>query len=104
MERPSSGGEWYTAITTLRLYADRCAERRALLAETLEKVIAVCAAEPEVIEAYVFGSFSVGGVGPTSDLDVLVVRETDLGIVDRAADLKLAARARVWLDLVVVTP
>ena len=39
-----------------------------------------------------------------SDLDVLIVRETTLGIVDRVADLPFAARSRVPIDLVVVTP
>ena len=39
-----------------------------------------------------------------SDLDVLIIRETSLGIVDRVADLKLAAQTAVGLDLIVVTP
>ena len=43
-----------------------------------------------------------GAVGPTSDLDVLVIRETELGIVERVADLKLGMRGPV--DLVVITP
>jgi predicted nucleotidyltransferase len=88
----------------LRLYADRCAERRELLAKALERVVAVCGTEPEVREAFVFGSFATGRVGPTSDLDVLIVRDTELGIVDRVADLKFAARGEVGLDLIVVTP
>jgi len=40
----------------------------------------------------------------TSDLDILIVRDTELGIVDRVADLAFAARTVVALDLVVVTP
>jgi hypothetical protein len=34
----------------------------------------------------------------------LIVRDTELGIVDRVADLAFAARTVVALDLVVVTP
>ncbi len=95
----------YTPATmALRSYAERCAERQILLEQALGKVVAVCRAEPEVVEAFVFGSFAVVRVGPTSDLDVLVVRDTALGIVDRVADLKVAAQARVGLDLIVVTP
>jgi predicted nucleotidyltransferase len=74
------------------------------LRETLERVVAVCAAEPEVREAFVVGSFALDRVGPTSDLDVLVIRETTLGIVDRVADLKLAAQRDVPIDIIVVTP
>ncbi len=75
-----------------------------MLAEALERVVAALRAEPEVREGYVFGSYACGNVGPTSDLDVLVVRETELGAVDRAADLKFAMRGNVAIDLIVVTP
>lgn len=88
----------------LQRYTDRCAQRRSLLEAALERVVAVCRAQPEVRAAYVFGSYAVGRVGPTSDLDVLVVRETELGAVDRAADLKLASRGAVGIDFVVITP
>ncbi len=64
----------------------------------------LCAAEPSVCEAYVFGSYANEEVGPTSDLDVLVVRETALGIIDRVVDLKMAARSEISIDFVVVTP
>jgi predicted nucleotidyltransferase len=77
---------------------------RGLLENALEKVVTVCGTEPEVREAFVFGSFATGRVGPTSDLDVLIVRDTELGIVDRVADLKLAAQDKVGLDIIVVTP
>lgn len=88
----------------LKRYAVRCRERQTLLEEALARIVAVCRDEPEVREAYVFGSFAAGRIGPTSDLDVLIVRETSLGIVDRVADLSFAARSRVPIDLVVVTP
>lgn len=88
----------------LQHYAVRCEERRRLLHDALERVLNACRAQPEVREAYVFGSYGSGLIGPTSDLDVLIVRETDLGPVDRVADLKLASRGRVGIDLVVVTP
>ncbi len=88
----------------LRLYAERVAERRVLLAAALDRVVAACRAEPEVREAFVFGSYATGRIGPQSDLDVLIIRETQLGIVDRVADLKYAARSPLGIDLVVVTP
>ncbi|GAC1399472.1 MAG: hypothetical protein NVS2B8_16650 [Vulcanimicrobiaceae bacterium] len=88
----------------LQRYADRCRDRRILLDEAVQNVVAACRAEPSVREAFVFGSYATEKIGPTSDLDVLVVRETDLGIIDRAVDLKMAARSRVNVDLVVVTP
>lgn len=88
----------------LQRYAVRCEERRQIRGEALERVLHVCRARPDVRAAYVFGSYAAGKVGPTSDLDVLIVRDTQLGIIDRVADLKFASRARVGIDLVVVTP
>ncbi|GAC1309612.1 MAG: hypothetical protein NVS2B3_00400 [Vulcanimicrobiaceae bacterium] len=88
----------------MQLYAARCEDRRALLGFALARVIDVCRAEPSVREAFVFGSYASGTVGPTSDLDVLVVRETALGIVDRVVDLTLAVGTVAPLDLIVVTP
>lgn len=88
----------------LKRYADRCQDRRLLLDEAVADVIAVCRMETSVREAFVFGSYATGSVGPTSDLDVLVVRDTQLGIVDRVADIKFAVRSRANIDFVVVTP
>jgi len=88
----------------MKLYAARCADRRCLLDAAVERVLAVCRAEPSVREAFVFGSYASGAIGPTSDLDILIVRDTKLGIVDRVADLAFAARTAVALDLIVVTP
>jgi predicted nucleotidyltransferase len=88
----------------LQLYADRCTERRRMLDEAAARVVAVCRAHPEVRAAYVFGSYARETIGPKSDLDVLIVRETDLGIVDRVADLAFELRGPVRMDLVVVTP
>ncbi len=88
----------------LVLYDDRCRERRRLLDRALARVVAVCAAHRDVRAAYVFGSYAREAVGPRSDLDVLVVRETPLGIVERVADLAWELRGPGHVELVVVTP
>lgn len=102
--RDGSGHCVKNSAMALQRYADRCNARRVLLGVALERVVAALKLEPEVRAAFVFGSFATDRVGPLSDLDVLVVRDTTLGIVDRVADLKLAARGPVPLDLIVVTP
>lgn len=86
------------------LYADRCVARKRSLDEAVARVVAVCRSEPSVLEAFVFGSYASGKTGPTSDLDILIVRDTELGIVDRVADIAFAARGRVAIDFIVVTP
>ena len=82
---------------------DRYLDRRELLDEAVPSVIAACRADAGVREAFVSRSYATFQIGPTSDLDVLVARDTDLGIIDRVIDLKLAALSRVNIDMVVVT-
>ena len=59
---------------------------------------------PDVREIIVFGSYAMNRIGPTSDLDVLVVRETVLPRSQRGDDLLTAVRAPVGIDMIVVTP
>ncbi len=71
-------------------YATRVAEQREKIEATLQQILAACRELADVDAVYVFGSYATGEIGPTSDLDVLVVRNTpvrrairDLAIVER---------------------
>ncbi len=86
-------------------YDERSKARRVELEVALAEVVRVAKGFPDVRAVYVFGSLGRGDVGPTSDLDVLVVRETELRGARRAIDFAEATTAVVVpLDLVVVTP
>ena len=89
---------------TLRRYDERVEERRVVLQENLRRLVSVCRQKPEVRAVYVFGSSASDEIGPTSDLDVLVVRETNLRFWDRGDDLRRESAVDVRLDLIVVTP
>lgn len=96
---------WYTsAVGTLQRYAVRVEQRRAELDDALARFVEVCRTAPGIRAVYVFGSMSSGHVGPTSDLDLLVVRDTDVEYRDRGDDLRRLARLGVRIDLIVVTP
>lgn len=88
----------------LRRYQARVEERKALLDASLECFLDVCRRKGDVREVYVFGSFAKGVIGPASDLDVLVIRDTQLPYRDRGDDLRRESLLPVRLDLVVVTP
>lgn len=86
-------------------YAERSKARRVELEAGLAEIVRVAKGFPDVSAVYVFGSFGRGEIGPTSDLDVLVVRDTELRGARRAIDFAEATtRVVVPLDLVVVTP
>ncbi len=91
-------------MAILRRYAEQGAERKANLDVGLARFLETCRSETTVHAVYVHGSFALGTVGPSSDLDLLVVRETALGQAERGVDLVLRARAGVPLDVLVVTP
>jgi predicted nucleotidyltransferase len=88
----------------LRRYEERLKERRSLLDVSLERFLDVCRTKSDVLEVYAFGSFARGAIGPTSDLDLLVVRRTEIPYHDRGDDLRRDSRLAVRVDLVVVTP
>jgi predicted nucleotidyltransferase len=85
-------------------FAIRAARRRAIIGESIDELVAIARDAPDIREVVVFGSYAKNCVGPTSDLDVLVVRETDLPRSQRADDLLVAIRAGVGIDMIVVTP
>ncbi len=88
---------------TLQRYADRCLDRRGLLDEAeLDVMAAAERRQPSTRPS--FESYATLRIGPKSHLDVLVVRDTELGIIDRMIDLRLASLSRVNIDMVVVTP
>jgi uncharacterized protein len=73
----------------------------ALIREVTEKI--VHAFDPERI--ILFGSHARGDAGPESDLDLLVVMETDLGYFQRIPPVLRLFGSRLWpLDLFVFTP
>lgn len=94
----------YHNVRPLKRYAVRVAEREAVMRRALERFAGACADDPTIEAVYVYGSFADGRIGPESDLDLLVVRNTSLPQHDRADDLIAAAQADVRLDVIVVTP
>ena len=85
-------------------YEERSAARRARLEAALERFVTVARRYDDVRAVYVFGSLARGAVGPTSDLDLLVVRETALRGPRRGEDLAMDALLGIEYDLIVVTP
>ncbi len=94
----------FALVTVLRRYSERVAERKEQLERTLARVAELCRNDPTILAAYVYGSYVTGKIGPTSDLDLLVVRETALPRSVRSDDLLLAVKNAVPLDVLVVTP
>lgn len=85
------------------LEAQRSAHRRRL-EEAVARVLDVLPRMPGVRRVSLFGSSARGRADLLTDLDVLVVRETDEPFVERHASLYRALALPVDLDLICYTP
>ncbi|TSC66153.1 MAG: DNA polymerase beta domain-containing protein, partial [Microgenomates group bacterium Gr01-1014_80] len=51
-----------------------------------------------------FGSAARGELSEDSDLDILVIKDTDKSFMDRMSDARAQIRTRIPLDIIVLTP
>jgi len=79
-------------------------QRRAKLLSELDRFIEVVvpALQPERI--IVFGSYATGHIHEWSDLDLVVIAETDLPLFERLKQVSFLARSTVGMDVLVYTP
>jgi predicted nucleotidyltransferase len=85
-------------------YAERCDEQRHRLDAAAADVVSICRALGDVHAVYAFGSYAAERIGPDSDLDLLIVRETSLRRVLREDAIRERLTISVGYDFVVVTP
>lgn len=60
--------------------------------------------EGRVREAWIFGSYGTGAFGPDSDVDLMLVVETDLPFLERALGFADVIDLVASMDLLVYTP
>ncbi len=88
----------------MKPYAARAAERRQLLQAALDALIRRAQALPDIRAIYVFGSYAANRIGPRSDLDVLIVRETKASRWHRDAGLEVGLDVPAAIDALILTP
>ncbi len=84
--------------------ARRQAERRKLLDAEARRIADQLARDPSVRQVIGFGSAARGDVRSFSDLDIIVVMETELEFIERFATLWRRLRPSVPVDFLVYTP
>ena len=78
-------------------------KRKAKLEDELNRIIALLP-KYDVEKAYLIGSLARGDVCRTSDIDLVVVKETNEKFVNRMNDFLMELGPKVGLDLLVYTP
>lgn len=76
----------------------------ALLEQSLRQIIATLSSRAEVERVSLFGSYARGRADLFTDLDILVVMETEKGFLERLRLLYSLLAVPVDLDLVCYTP
>jgi predicted nucleotidyltransferase len=74
------------------------------LEKTLQQIVAKLSVMPEVERVSIFGSYARGRADLFTDLDILVVMDTDQPFPDRIRTLYRLLAAPVDMDLVCYTP
>lgn len=78
--------------------------RRRRLERNLKKVLKALIQKYKPERIVVFGSLAKGEVGPASDLDILIVKETNKRYFDRVSDVTKICDYDVGIDFLVYTP
>ncbi len=79
-------------------------QRARQLTSELDRFVQVVVEHMRPERIILFGSFANGPIHEWSDLDLVVVAETDLPFYKRLKQVILLVRAQVGIDVVVYTP
>ncbi len=78
--------------------------REFQLSEELKRYVDTIVAEYNPEKIILFGSFAVGRVGPNSDIDLMIVMDTDKPFLDRTKEIIKLLKPKVGTDFLVYTP
>ncbi len=78
--------------------------RRELLERELNRWLPLLIAHEQPDKIILFGSYCAGEIGEWSDLDLVIVKETDAPFLDRTRQVLALLRPRVGVDVLVYTP
>jgi predicted nucleotidyltransferase len=84
--------------------ARRQAQQLELLQSEARRIAAELATDPAVRKVIMFGSAARGQARTTSDLDLIVVMQTDLPFIERFGPLWRRIKPAIAADLLIYTP
>jgi predicted nucleotidyltransferase len=83
---------------------EAAAARERLLRQELERFINIVVEQMQPEQIFLFGSLVAGQVDEWSDLDLVVIADTDLSFHERTQQVLRSARPQVGMDVLVFTP
>lgn len=79
-------------------------DRRVLLEAELQRYLPLLQQQYRPEKVLLFGSMAAGDTGEWSDLDLVIVKETERRFLDRTKEVMQLLRPRVGVDILVYTP
>jgi len=79
-------------------------ERKTILDEQLSKIVGSIVRHYEPEKIILFGSLATGKISEWSDIDLLVIKETDKTFFDRLNEIARRCDYQVGVDCLVYTP
>ena len=80
------------------------AARRALLEAELARYVRILRAQYAPQRILLFGSLASGQVGEWSDIDLVIIKETNRRFLDRIRDVMQLLQPQAGMDILVYTP
>ena len=89
----------------MKLDTQTATQRKEALEEELRRIIAILAEKYQPEKVILFGSLATGRINEWSDIDLLIIKETDKRPLDRATDVTAMLNyPRIAMDIFVYTP
>jgi len=82
----------------------KSAQRRALLAAELARYVKILLESYHPERILLFGSLATEQVGEWSDIDLVIIKESNLKFLDRIREVMRLLNPRVGVDILVYTP
>jgi uncharacterized protein len=79
-------------------------KHRLLLDESLRRIIQQLSEIPAVEKVVLFGSYTAGRRDLFTDLDIIVIMQSEKAYIDRIAEIYTLLRPSVDMDILVYTP
>ncbi|MFN3742678.1 MAG: nucleotidyltransferase domain-containing protein [Anaerolineales bacterium] len=91
-------------MSTPTTVAEKSLRRRALLEAELERCVQVLRTHYAPQRILLFGSLASGNVEEWSDIDLVIIKETERKFLDRTCEVMELLKPQVGVDILVYTP
>jgi predicted nucleotidyltransferase len=93
-----------TAVSMIARNSSQALARKHLLERELKRYLSLLAGHDQPEQVILFGSLVTGKVRPESDIDLVIIKQTELPFWKRLREMRRLLQPRVGTDILVYTP